>query len=104
MAGLCALLAFCLFSGNVSLFAQNKSNPYQVTGTVLTESGEAVIGAGVVVKGTLNGTTTDMDGKFSLKGIPAGTYTIEAWHPQVKSKSSKITVPESGKASVTFSL
>jgi TonB-linked SusC/RagA family outer membrane protein len=76
LAGLCALLAFCLFSGNVSLFAQNKSNSYQVTGTVLTESGEAVIGAGVVVKGTLNGTTTDMDGKFSLK-VPSENTILE---------------------------
>ena len=23
---------------------------------------------------------TDKDGKFSLKGLPPGTYTIEAWH------------------------
>ena len=43
-------------------------------------------------------------GKFVLKGVPAGTYTVEAWHPRVKAKSSKVTVPASGKATVNFSL
>lgn len=38
-----------------------------ITGTVVDPNGEAVIGANVVVKGTTNGTITDMDGKFSLE-------------------------------------
>ena len=43
-------------------------------------------------------------GKYSLKGVPAGTYTVEAWHPRLKAKSSKITVPATGKATVNFAL
>lgn len=43
-------------------------------------------------------------GKFSLKGLPAGTYKVEAWHPRVKAKSATVTVPASGKAAVNFSL
>ena len=31
-------------------------------------------------------------GKFSLKGLPAGTYTITAWHPTLKAVPVKITV------------
>ena len=42
-----------------------------ITGTVVDPNGEAVIGANVVVKGTTNGTITDMDGKFSLE-VPEG--------------------------------
>lgn len=39
----------------------------RVTGTVTDSEGIPVIGANVVVKGTTNGTVTDMDGKFSLE-------------------------------------
>lgn len=37
-----------------------------LNGTVLDETGEPIIGANILVKGTTNGTTTDMDGHFSL--------------------------------------
>ena len=39
----------------------------KVTGTVLDQNGEPVIGANVVEKGTTNGTITDVEGKFSLE-------------------------------------
>lgn len=48
--------------------------------------------------------TVAKGGKFLLKNVPPGTYTVEAWHPRVKAKSSKVTVPASGKATVNFSL
>jgi TonB-linked SusC/RagA family outer membrane protein len=47
--------------GNTSLQEDKK-----VSGIVLDEKGEPVIGANVMVKGTTNGTVTDMDGKFVL--------------------------------------
>ncbi len=37
-----------------------------VSGTILDKDGAPVIGAGVVEQGTLNGTTTDIDGRYSL--------------------------------------
>lgn len=43
-----------------------------ITGVVKDETGEPIIGANVVVKGTTNGTMTDIDGKFSLDNIPSG--------------------------------
>ena len=42
------------------------------TGVVKDASGETVIGAAVVVKGTTNGTITDFDGAFSLSNIKKG--------------------------------
>lgn len=42
----------------------------KVTGTIKDQNGEPVIGANIVVKGTTNGTITDIDGKFTLD-VPA---------------------------------
>lgn len=43
----------------------------KVTGVVVDDLGSPVIGANVMVKGSTNGTITDMDGKFSLE-VPSG--------------------------------
>ena len=53
------------------LFAQN----LRVEGKVLDEQGEGLIGAGVVIQGTTNGTITDLDGNFVLS-VPSGA-TLE---------------------------
>ena len=42
----------------------------EITGTVVDETGETVIGATVMEKGTSNGTVTDFDGNFTLKVEP----------------------------------
>ena len=46
--------------------------PVAVTGKVSDVNGVPVIGASVVVKGTTVGTSTDMDGTFSLQAPPRG--------------------------------
>ncbi|BEG98190.1 TonB-dependent receptor SusC [Bacteroides sedimenti] len=47
----------------MSVFAQQ----INITGTVKDAKGEPIIGANVAVKGTTNGTITDLDGVFHLK-------------------------------------
>lgn len=47
-----------------------------ISGVVLDENGDALIGASVIVKGTQNGSATDVDGKFSLKVKPGATLVI----------------------------
>ncbi|MEN9919458.1 MAG: hypothetical protein RL662_1894 [Bacteroidota bacterium] len=47
----------------------------RVTGTVIDDTGETVIGASVVAKGTTVGTVTDLDGVFSLD-IPSDKKTV----------------------------
>ena len=57
------LLAFAFLLTGQMLFAQSK----QVTGVVKDATGETVIGASVLEKGTTNnGTITDFDGNFKL--------------------------------------
>ncbi|WP_425390005.1 TonB-dependent receptor [Ekhidna sp.] len=60
---------------SVGIFAQGGS----ITGTVTdSETGEALIGANVVIKGTTNGDVTDPNGKFEIKGLANGTYVVVA--------------------------
>jgi len=35
---------------------------------------------------------TGADGKFSLKGLPPGTYTIEAWHEKLGTQTASVTL------------
>lgn len=46
-----------------------------VTGNVTDEDGEALIGANILIKGTTTGTTTDLDGNFSID-VPDGVSTL----------------------------
>ena len=60
-------------NGHIIITKQAKavSETKKISGIVKDERGEPVIGANVVVKGTTNGTVTDMDGKYTLE-VPAG--------------------------------
>ena len=55
-----------------STFAQNR----QISGTVKDSNGEPVIGAAVLVPNTTNGTSTDVDGRFTLS-VPENTLSLE---------------------------
>ncbi len=46
---------------------------------------------------------TDASGAFSIPGLPAGTYTIEAWHEKLGTKSRQVTVADGETKSVGFS-
>ena len=71
---LCGLLALApaAFSGSHGGYAVLAQDNVTVSGTVVDENGEPILGAGIVVKGTTTGTTADLDGKFSLT-VPAGS-------------------------------
>lgn len=75
MTGMCMLL----LSGGIPfqveaasfLSVESTQQNRKITGTVVDQAGEPVIGANVVQKGTTNGTITDVDGRFTLE-CPAG--------------------------------
>ena len=53
------LLSVMLIFAGTLMYAQT-----EITGTVIDETGETVIGATVKEKGTSNGVVTDLDGNF----------------------------------------
>ena len=65
-----ALLSFSLLLSSTLLYAQA-----EISGTVVDPTGETVIGATVMEKGTSNGTVTDFDGNFKLK-VEAGKTLV----------------------------
>lgn len=51
--------------------AYSQQQVKKVSGVVTDSSGEPIIGANVLVKGTTNGTITDLDGRFTIE-VPVG--------------------------------
>lgn len=51
----------------ITELSQKKQNKKVITGLIVDEFGEPVIGANVVEDGTVNGTITDLNGNFSLE-------------------------------------
>jgi hypothetical protein len=41
-------------------------------------------------------------GQFQLKGLPAGTYTVEAWHETLGTASQSVTLGEKEDRNITF--
>ena len=81
--GLVAVLL--LISGQI--FAQNLN----VHGKVLDENGEGLVGAGVVIQGTTQGTITDVDGSYQLS-VPQGA-TLEFSCVGYKAQLVQVTGP-----------
>jgi len=83
------LMLFILVTGFTG-FAQSVN----VTGTVKDETGEAVPGATVVVKGTQTGTVTDLDGNFTIEAAPGVILVVSfiGYSPQEITVQSGLTV------------
>ena len=69
---LCFFILFMVFA--IEAFGQNK-----ITGLVTDISGEPVIGASVVVKGTTNGSITDLNGNFAIQNAPQNTTLVVSY-------------------------
>ena len=68
------LFIFLAFTGSIPVYAQNAMN---VGGTVTdSRTGEALIGVSVVRKGSPNGTTTDVNGRYSITNVSQGTVLV----------------------------
>ena len=90
LQGIAKVSAFCLllsaFSVNAAMAAPAPAGTVdevmavqqgkKVTGVVIDGTGEPVIGANVVVKGTTNGTITDFDGNYTIEGVSANDVLV----------------------------
>lgn len=66
------IITLMVFVTSVSAFAQKRT----ITGCVLDNMGEPLIGAAVVIQGTSTGATTDIDGNFSLSADPTDKLIV----------------------------
>ena len=70
----------------------------KITGTVIDDTGEALIGVSLLVKGTTIGTITDIDGNFSLD-VPAGAIVQVSY---VGYKPQEIAVGNQSRLNITL--
>lgn len=71
-----AVLSIILCMATLIAFGQGQI--MDVSGVVTDDSGEPVIGAGVIVSGTTTGVTTGMDGRFTIKVKPGTVLEISS--------------------------
>ncbi len=80
------LALICLMMTASMAFAQKK-----VSGVVLDmQTGEPVIGAAVMVKGTAVGAPTDVNGRFTINNVPEGAKILKVTYLGMKDKEAAI--------------
>ncbi len=47
--------------------------------------------------------TTNAKGTYAIEGVPPGTYTLEAWHEKLGTKTAQVTVADGAEAKADFS-
>ncbi len=75
-----------------------------ITGRVLDPKGEPVIGATVLVQGTTKGAATDVDGNFTIREVPAGTYTVAVSSVGMNTFRQQVSVTDGSSATVAASM
>ena len=87
-------LLLCFVVCSLGAFAQSK-----VSGTVVDATGAPIIGASVVIKGSSAGAVTDMDGRWTVDKVPAGSTLVISY---VGFKTQEI--PVNGRSSIDVKL
>src|SRR5512133_1651392 len=97
--GLKVLLMYALFMISLPGFSQNIT----VRGTVTdAQTGEKMIGLNVVIKGTIRGVTTDLEGQYTITNCPSDAVLVFSYVGY-----QQLEVPVQGRttvdAAITFS-
>ena len=69
-----------------------------------SKTGEPLVGANVLIIGTVLGASTDLNGKYVILNVPKGTYSVKASYIGYKSKEAHVSVNESGQVELDFLL
>ncbi|GAA5224744.1 SusC/RagA family TonB-linked outer membrane protein [Membranihabitans marinus] len=96
--GVVLSLLFCLLL-NPNLSYADIGAIDELTGTVVDENNEPLIGVNVLVKGTANGTSTDFDGNFALKDVASDAVLLVSYIGYLSQE-----VPVNGRASIQIQL
>ena len=92
------LVLFLSFSGLAA------AQTGRVVGTVTEGGGNTLPGANVRIVGTTIGAATDINGRFTIVGAPAGEQTVVASFVGFQSDSARVVVPAGGEVEVDLSL
>ena len=65
-----------------------------------SKTGETVVGANVVIQGTITGASTDIDGNFLINNLEVGTYTLQVSYVAYKTHIIPNVVVETAKRTV----
>src|SRR5579885_889443 len=93
----------------ISIHAQSAAGTGRIAGTVLDLTGKPIPNAVVTVRNEAGGSpklvTADQEGKYSVSGLPAGTYTVEAAAPSfTPSRHAGVTLAADATQNVNLSL
>jgi TonB-linked SusC/RagA family outer membrane protein len=94
------ILAICM--GMLTLYAAGQAGGAK--GKVTDNNGEPLIGATVVMQGTTVGTITDVDGNFTIYGLPTGEVVLEASYVGYKKVSQTLSIAEDQTVAIDFTL
>jgi len=93
-----ALVQFSIVGNNI--FVKQKSQPVKaskkkskLTGRILDDTKQSVIGANVYIKELETGTVTDANGKYSIE-IPNGSYTVSISYVGFRNKEKQINISD----------
>ena len=93
-------LSVLLFAFTLIAHAQNAT----LAGKVSDDTGQPLAAAIVMLEGTNLGGAADQDGKFIIRGIPAGTYTVKVSYLGYLSVSETISFEAGQSVKKSFSL
>jgi TonB-linked SusC/RagA family outer membrane protein len=73
---------------------------FPIKGKVLSNRGDALPGASLLLKGTTRGVVTNADGEFTMDGLKEGTYKLIVSYVGHATKEVQVTVPQRDAVSI----
>ena len=99
---ICAVAALLIASMGPAVFAQQTA---MISGIVKdSQTGEALPGANVHLVGTGMGGKTDIDGKYMVRNVPAGSYTVRVTYVGYTTATIPLTLREGADVHKDFKL